>query len=218
MYKAVFFDLDGTLLDTLEDLADSVNEMLRKYSCPERSLDEIRQFVGNGMKKLVESSVSENFDKKDFDSAYEFFRSSYGKNMQNKTHPYDGIEECLEDLKKAGIKTVVISNKNDDAVKSLCEKYFPGLVTFAVGVKEGIPPKPDPAMIFSAEEKIGLKKEECIFVGDSDTDMLTAKNVGMKSVGVLWGFRDRGVLENSGADFIVSSPRDITKIINFNGL
>ena len=213
MYKAVIFDLDGTLLDTLEDLADSVNEMLRKFSCPERSLDEIRQFVGNGMKKLVERSVSENFDKKDFDSAYEFFRLSYGKNMENKTCPYDGIINCLEELKKLGIKTAVTSNKNDDAVKNLCKKYFGQLVTLAVGVKDGVSPKPCPEMVFSAMEEIGVSKENCIFVGDSDTDILTAKNAGLKSIGVLWGFRDRETLESAEADFVISSPDEITRIV-----
>lgn len=213
MYEAVIFDLDGTLLDTLEDLADSVNEMLKKFSCPERGLAEVRQFVGNGMKKLVERSVSEDFDEKQFDSAYEFFRLCYGRNMRNKTRPYDGIMACLEELKKLGIKTVVTSNKNDDAVKNLCKEYFGELITFAVGVREEIPPKPDPEMVFSAMKKIGVSKENCIFVGDSDTDILTAKNAELRSIGVLWGFRDRGVLEKAEADFIISSPHEIINII-----
>ncbi len=213
MYKAVIFDLDGTLLDTLQDLADSVNEMLRNFSCPERSLDEIRQFVGNGMKKLVERSVSESFDKNDFDSAYELFRLSYGKNMQNKTCPYNGIVNCLEELKNLGVKVAVTSNKNDDAVKNLCKKYFGELVDFAVGVKEGISPKPDPQMVFSAMEEMNVSKENCIFVGDSDTDIITAKNAGLKSIGVLWGFRDRETLEKNKADFIISCPDEIITII-----
>ena len=124
MYKCVIFDLDGTLLDTLEDLADSVNLMLEKFSCPQRSLEEIRQFVGNGMKKLVERSVPESFDKNNLNSAYEFFREAYIKNMQNKTLPYNGIAECLDELKHLGIKSAVTSNKNDDAVKNLCKEYF----------------------------------------------------------------------------------------------
>ncbi len=213
MYKAVIFDLDGTLLDTLEDLADSVNEMLRKFSCPERTLEEIRSFVGNGMKKLVERSVSEDFDLKNLGSAYDFFRLSYARNMQNKTEPYDGILKCLEELKENDIITVVTSNKNDDAVKNLCKEYFGELITLAVGAKEGVPSKPNPQMVFSAIEEIGMKNEECIFIGDSDTDVLTAKNAGLKSIGVLWGFRDREVLEKSEADFIISSPHEIIGII-----
>ncbi len=213
MYEAVIFDLDGTLLDTLEDLADSVNAMLRNFSCPERSLAEVRQFVGNGMKKLVERSVPEDFDIKNFDSAYELFRLSYSRNMRKKTRPYDGILECLGTLRENGIKTVVTSNKNDDAVKNLCSEYFGDLITLAVGAKEGVPSKPDPEMVFSAMKEIGAEKEICIFVGDSDTDILTAKNAGLKSVGVLWGFRDRNVLERAKADFIISSPEEIIAIV-----
>lgn len=213
MYKAVIFDLDGTLLDTLEDLADSVNEMLRKFLCPERSLAEVRQFLGNGMRKLVERSVSEDFQKENLQSAYEFFRLSYSKNMQNKTHPYDGILKCLEELKENGIITVVTSNKNDDAVKILCKEYFGGLITLAVGAKDGVPSKPDPEMVFSAMKEIGAEKENCIFVGDSDTDILTAKNADLKSIGVLWGFRDREILEKAEADFVISHPCEIVRIV-----
>ncbi len=213
MYKAVIFDLDGTLLDTLEDLADSVNEMLRKFSCPERTIEEIRSFVGNGMKKLVERSVSEDFDLKNLGSAYEFFRLSYARNMQNKTKPYDGILKCLEELKENGIITVVTSNKNDDAVKNLCKEYFGDLLTLSVGAKEGVPSKPNPEMVISAMREIGAEKEECIFVGDSDTDILTAKNAGLKSVGVLWGFRNREILEKAEADFVISHPCEIVRIV-----
>lgn len=213
MYKAVIFDLDGTLLNTLEDLADSVNEMLRSFSCPERSLEEIRQFVGNGMKKLVWRSVPADFDRDKSDSAYERFREVYRKNMRNKTCPYDGIIPCLEALKEKGIRAIVTSNKNDDAVKNLCKEYFGELVTLSVGAKAGIPVKPDPAMVFNAMEEAGLEKESCIFVGDSDTDILTAKNAGLESIGVLWGFRDRDVLEKAEADFVISHPSEIIKII-----
>lgn len=213
MYKAVIFDLDGTLLDTLRDLADSVNEMLRKFSCPERSLDEVRQFVGNGMKNLVIRSLPDGFDKEKLDEAYDFFREAYGRNMRNNTCPYEGIVPCLQTLKEKGLTAVVTSNKNDDAVKKLCEEYFGELVALSVGVKEGISPKPDPGMVFSAMEKTGLERESCIFVGDSDTDITTAKNAGLKSVGVLWGFRDRDVLEKAGADFIISYPEELIKIV-----
>lgn len=213
MYKAVIFDLDGTLLNTLEDLADSVNEMLKAKDYPQRSIDEIRQFVGNGMAKLIKRSVPENSSEKDFDECYELFRTNYRRNMKNKTRPYDGIIECLEELKKLGIKTVVTSNKNDDAVKSLCSDIFGELLTAAIGVKTGINPKPDPSMVISAIEDLNLEKENCIFVGDSDTDILTAKKAGLKSIGVLWGFRDREVLEKAKADFIISSPHEIISII-----
>ncbi len=213
MYKAIIFDLDGTLLNTLEDLADSVNEMLEIFNLPQRNLDEIRQFVGNGMIKLVERSVPEDFDKSNFQNAYELFKSAYARNMRNKTRPYDGIVSCLEKLKQMGIMTFVTSNKNDDAVKGLCDEVFPSLLTEAVGVNENLPPKPDTKMIDYILNKYNLKKDDCVFVGDSDTDIITAKNAEMKSIGVLWGFRDKDVLLSNGADFIVENTEEIISIV-----
>lgn len=213
MYKCVIFDLDGTLLNTLEDLADSVNLMLENFLCPRRSLEEIRQFVGNGMRKLVERSVPEGFDKNKLESAYEFFREAYRKNMQNKTRAYKGISECLEELNRLGIKIAVTSNKNDDAVKNLCKEYFGELVTVAVGVRDDIPPKPDPEMVNNVISELCFEKSDCIFVGDSETDIRTAKNAGLESVGVLWGFRDREILEQEGADYIVLHTDELTGIL-----
>ncbi len=213
MYKCVIFDLDGTLLDTLEDLADSVNEMLRKFSCPERSLEEVRKFVGNGMRKLVERSVPENFDNNKTESAYEFFRETYSKNMQKKTQPYKGISECLEELNHLGIIIAVTSNKNDDAVKKLCKEYFGGVITLAVGAREGILPKPHPEMVDRVISQLHFEKSDCIFVGDSETDIITSKNAELKSVGVLWGFRDREILEKENPDFIISHPAELIKIV-----
>lgn len=213
LYKAVIFDLDGTLLDTLEDLADSVNEMLAMKGYEKRSLEEIRKFVGNGMAKLVMRSLPQNVSEQEYKECYEFFRASYNKNMKNKTHPYEGIINCLETLKKAGIKTVITSNKNDDAVKQLCKDFFGDLIVDSYGVKDGVLPKPDPQMVLNAISDLSLTKDECIFVGDSDTDILTAKNAGLVSAGVLWGFRDRNVLEKSGADYIIAQPQELMQLI-----
>lgn len=213
MKKAVFFDLDGTLLDTLQDLADSTNEMLRFFNMPERSIDEIRHFVGNGMVKLIERSVSSDFDKNNFEEAYEFFRNAYRKNMRNNTRPYEGIIDVLKRLKEAGMKIFVTSNKNDDAVKGLCNEVFPSLLDEAVGVNENNPPKPNSKMIDNILEKYGLDIKDCIFVGDSETDILTAKNAKMESIGVLWGFRDESVLISQGADFIIEKPCEIADIV-----
>lgn len=213
MYRLVLFDLDGTLLDTLEDLADSANEMLRTKGYPERSVEEIRQFVGNGMKNLVERCLPHKVSDKEFYDCYEFFRTSYDENMQNKTKPYEGIVSCLEKVKAEGIKSVVVSNKNDDAVKKLCADYFGNLVYNAYGRKDGIPAKPDSAMVDIAVKEMNVSKNECVFVGDSDTDILTALNAGIKSVGVLWGFRDKEVLVNAGADDIISRPEELFSAI-----
>lgn len=214
MYKLVFFDLDGTLLDTLEDLADSVNEMLETKGYKRRSLDEIRQFVGNGMKKLIERSVPEKISEKSMEECYEIFRNNYRKNMRNKTKPYDGIVKCLEEIKLMGIKTVVVSNKNDEPVKALCKDFFGDLFADVRGVGNGILPKPDPLTITSVIDESGYDKKECILIGDSETDVLTAKNAGIESVGVLWGFRDKEVLMNYGADYIVETPSEIMKILS----
>ena len=214
MYKCVIFDLDGTLLDTLEDLADSVNQMLEKFSCPQRSLDEVRCFVGNGMKNLVGRSVPEGFDKNNLEAAYEFFREVYRKNMQNKTRPYNGITECLEELKNLGIKIAVTSNKNNDAVKNLCKEYFGEYISHAVGMREGIQPKPDPEMVNRVIAEMCFEKCDCIFVGDSETDIRTAKNSELTSVGVLWGFRGREILEKENADYIISHPAELIGIVS----
>ena len=133
--------------------------------------------------------------------------------MQNKTKPYDGIIPCLEELKEKGIKSVVVSNKNDDAVKKLCEDYFGNLVSAAYGRKDSLPAKPDPAIVEAALAEMNADKNECIFVGDSDTDILTAHNAGMKAVGVLWGFRDREVLSSAGAEYIIGNADNLFGII-----
>ncbi len=208
MYKLIIFDLDGTLLDTLEDLADSANAMLSHFGFEKRTVDEIRQFVGNGMRNLVERCLPYKIAEDEYEKCYDFFRTSYNKNMQNKTKPYDGIVQCLEKLQSMGIKSAVVSNKNDDAVKKLCSDYFGTLISATIGRKDGIPAKPDPTMVFSVIESFGVEKEDCIFVGDSDTDILTAKNAGLVSTGVLWGFRDRKVLAQAGADIIIEKPED----------
>ena len=185
----ILFDLDGTLLDTLEDLKDSVNHTLRSLGYPERTLEEVRRFVGNGARRLIDQAVPEGADGEE---AFNLFKPYYDAHCQIKTKPYDGIPEALESL-KAKYPMAIVSNKPDSAVKALCADYFPGM--YALGEAPGCPRKPAPDMVFKAMEAIGV--ERCIYVGDSEVDVLTAKNAGMPCLSVLWGFRDREEMENT---------------------
>ena len=189
MKTGILWDLDGTLLDTLEDLADAVNFALQQFGYPERSIEEIRCFVGNGARRLIERSVPAGGDA---DAVFDTFRAYYDTHCRIKTRPYNGIMEALQKLGEK-YPMAVVSNKPDSAVKPLCAEYFPGL--YARGESTDCPRKPAPDMVFKAMEAIGV--ESCIYVGDSEVDVLTAKNAGVKCLSVLWGFRNREELENT---------------------
>ena len=190
MKYGILWDLDGTLLDTLEDLMDGVNYALRQFGYPERTLEEVRCFVGNGAKRLIDQAVPENADPQ---PVFELFRSYYADHCQIKTRPYTGIPEALEALGKK-YPMAVVSNKPDVAVKPLCAQYFPGI--YALGESEGCPRKPAPDMVFKAMAAIGV--DACVYVGDSEVDVVTAKNAGVPCLSVLWGFRDRAEIEAMG--------------------
>ena len=185
----ILFDLDGTLLDTLEDLKDGVNYALRMLGHPERSLEEVRCFVGNGARRLMEQAVPEGDDGEE---AFSVFKPYYDAHCQIKTRPYPGIPEALEAL-KGKYPIAIVSNKPDSAVKALCADYFPGI--YALGEAAGCPRKPAPDMVFKAMEAIGV--DRCIYVGDSEVDVLTARNANVPCLSVLWGFRDREEIENT---------------------
>ena len=189
MKTGILWDLDGTLLATLEDLADGVNYTMTQFGYPTRTLQEVRCFVGNGARRLIERAVPEGAD---VDEVLNVFRTYYDAHCQIKTKPYDGIMEALAELGEK-YPMAVVSNKPDSAVKSLCAQYFPGL--YAMGESADCPRKPAPDMVFKAMEAIGV--ERCIYVGDSEVDVLTAKNAGVPCLSVLWGFRDR---EEIGAE------------------
>lgn len=190
MKTGILWDLDGTLLDTLEDLADAVNFALQQFGYPERSIEEIRCFVGNGARRLIERSVPAGGDA---DAVFDTFRAYYDTHCRIKTRPYDGIMEALQKLGEK-YPMAVVSNKPDSAVKPLCAEYFPGL--YARGESTDCPRKPAPDMVFKAMEAIGV--ESCIYVGDSEVDVLTARNAGVPCLSVLWGFRDRAEIEEAG--------------------
>lgn len=207
--QTVIFDLDGTLLNTLEDLTDSVNLALQAQGFPPRTLEEVRSFVGNGVKKLISRAVPQGTSPEVVERCFESFRNYYGQGMENKTKPYDGILPLLESLKNQEISMAVVSNKYDPAVKHLCQKYFPGLIQVAIGESEETPKKPAPDGIYAALSQLNRPIETAFYVGDSEVDVETAKNAGMKCIAVTWGFRDRKTLEKAGADIILDRPEDI---------
>lgn len=211
MKKAVIFDLDGTLLNTLDDLADSTNYALSKFDYPQRTIEEVRQFVGNGVAKLIERAIPEGKNNSNYEKCLEIFKENYAQNMYNKTAPYDGVLEMLSILKSKGLKIAVVSNKFDLAVKELCKKYFNGYIDFAAGENEaqGIKKKPAPDTVYTVLREFGINSCDAVYVGDSDVDIMTAKNSNMPCISVTWGFRDEKFLKDNGAKFLINSPSEI---------
>lgn len=211
MKKTVIFDLDGTLLNTLDDLADSTNYALSKFGYPTRTIEEVRQFVGNGVAKLIERAIPEGKNNPNFEKCLAIFKENYAQNMYNKTAPYNGIIEMLSNLKSKGIKIAVVSNKFDLAVKELCKKYFEGFIDFAAGENEaqGIRKKPAPDTVISVLNKFNFAPEDAVYVGDSDVDIMTAKNSKMPCISVTWGFRDEKFLLENGATILINAPSEI---------
>lgn len=207
-YDTVIFDLDGTLLDTLEDLTDSVNAALRLHAMPLRTPDEIRRFVGNGVERLITLSIPEGTDDATYRSCLDVFKD-YARNMRNKTAPYEGVIELLHALKRENLKLAVISNKFDAAVKELCRDYFDGQLDAAIGASENVLKKPAPDIVGKALRELGSFPDRTIYVGDSEVDCATAKNAGVLFIGVSWGFRDRAALEQSGAEHIIDKPEQL---------
>ena len=208
MKTGILFDLDGTLLDTLTDLCDSVNYILRKYGCPERHLKEVRSIVGYGVRNLVHNALPNDGRLLDEETIIADYREYYTVHSLDKTCPYDGILDALEELKRK-YTLAVVSNKPDNMVKPLCRRFFDGI--YALGEQPEIPRKPAPDMIRKAMEDIGV--ERCIYVGDSDVDILTARNAGVPCLSVLWGFRGRDYLEEIGGKYFCSDPRQLPEII-----
>ena len=188
-YDTVIFDLDGTLLNTLEDLADAVNFVMREHQYPERTIDEVRRFVGNGIRRLMEQAVPETVSGDEFEQVFEQFKNYYTEHCQIKTCAYDGIMPLLEDLYEKGYAMAIVSNKNHAAVCELNDIYFKEYIKVAIGQKDGIRKKPAPDTVIQALKELGKEKETAIYVGDSEVDFATAENTGMDCVLVTWGFR-----------------------------
>lgn len=207
------FDLDGTVLDTLEDLADSVNHALLTNGFPARTLTEIRAFVGNGIKNLIGRSLPAAADDETLDRTLSDFRAHYAAHCADKTRPYEGIVELIRTLRAEGIKTAVVSNKTDDAVQKLAEKYFPGLFGYVAGEKAGVARKPAPDAVDAAAAALGVKKENAVYIGDSEVDILTTKNADMRCITVTWGFRDEDHLRENGAEIIAHSVEELGDLL-----
>lgn len=208
-YTTVLFDLDGTLLDTLGDLADSVNVALQRQGFPTISEEDTRRYVGNGYAKLIEQAIPDGVDNPHFDSCLEEFAEHYNHNMMTRTKPYPGILELLAELKKRKIRMGVVSNKNDIAVKALVKHFFGEYTQTAIGESAETARKPDPASVYNALKELGVEKSTAVYVGDSDVDILTASNAGLPCICVSWGFRDRELLEQHGAERIIDKPWEL---------
>ena len=209
MKLGILFDLDGTLLSTLEDLADAVNYTMRCYGCPERTLEEVRAFVGNGARQLIALSLPGKNTDPDVDQVLATYQEYYGTHSQIKTRPYDGILEALEEIRKH-FPIAVVSNKPDRATKPLCRHYF-GEQIYALGESPACPKKPAPDMLLQAMRDIGVEK--CIYVGDSDVDVITAKNAGARCLSVMWGFRDEDCLLQAGATHLCRKPDQMAAML-----
>lgn len=211
MAQTYIFDLDGTLLDTLADLAASVNYALRTHHMPEHSLDDVRRFVGNGVRLLMIRAVPNGEQNPQFEAAFQTFREHYMAHSLDTTHPYDGIPELLAELKARGKRLAVVSNKFYAATQELCRHFFPDTIEVAIGEHEaeGIKKKPAPDTVIEALRQLGVTKENAVYVGDSDVDIATARNSGLPCISVLWGFRDRDFLTEKGATTFVEAPSDI---------
>lgn len=213
MKNTVIFDLDGTILNTLDDLTDAVNFAMASHGFPTHSADKIKTFVGNGIRKLVERSVPLNCSEEVLNECFLDFCRYYEEHMNDKTAPYDGIEQLLKELQEARFKTAVVTNKADFAAQALCKKMFGDLITVTAGANDNIRHKPCPDSTFKVLNTLGIKAENAYFVGDSDVDVKTAENAGIDFIGVLWGFRDKAVLESAGAAVFAQNVQELKGLL-----
>lgn len=214
-YDTVIFDLDGTLLNTLEDLKDSVNYALREAGMPERSLEEIRCFVGNGVRRLMELSVPGGLDNPEFEKVFQVFKEHYSLHCNDKTGLYPHIEELFKELQERGMKLAIVSNKFHDAVQDLKKQYFAEYISVAIGEKEGIRRKPAPDTVLAALKELGSSRKNAVYVGDSEVDIATAGNVGMDCIAVTWGFRTKEEQKRAGGGVyaFADDPLEILELI-----
>lgn len=215
IYDTVIFDLDGTLMDTLEDLADAVNEILKRHGYPVKTITEVRRIVGNGLRQTLTLCLPEGAGQQEVERLLPEFAAYYQAHCQIRTKPYDGIMDTLRGLCERGYKMAIVSNKRDEAVKTLNEEYFQAYVKVAIGENEdmGIKKKPAPDTVFQALRELGSVRERAVYVGDSEVDRMTAENAGLPCVSVDWGFRDREELEKLAPAYLISRPEELLEIL-----
>lgn len=215
MYRHIIFDLDGTILNTLEDLAAATNWVCVQHGWPVHELEEYKYFVGNGAAKLLERVVPDGVELTDAlrHQLMEEFTGRYNAHKEDKTTVYPGMPEALKRLKEAGLTLAVLSNKPHGAAFPVVERYYPGVFHFVQGAVDGLPVKPDPTLLHRLMGELGATPTDTLFVGDSNVDIRTAKNGGLTGCGVLWGFRTRAELEAEGADFIAATPDKLVELI-----
>lgn len=211
-YDTYIFDLDGTLLSTLEDLKSSCNYALVAHNMPERTFEEVRMFVGNGVKRLMELAVPNGLDNPQFNSVFSLFKEHYLEHSLDTTRPYDGVVEMLKTLQDNGKHIAVVSNKFYTATQELCKHFFGDLVPVAIGEREDIRKKPAPDTVDEAFKQLGVARENAVYVGDSDVDVATARNSNLPCISVLWGFRDKDFLIEHGATTFVNSTQELLAI------
>ncbi|MBQ1646586.1 MAG: HAD-IIIA family hydrolase [Prevotella sp.] len=209
-YKTYIFDLDGTLLDTLNDLHASCNYALRTHGMPERSLEEVRQFVGNGVKKLMERAIPDGLENPLFEETLQTFRQHYLLHNLDTTLPYPGIMEMLQQLKAQGKRIAVVSNKFYAATQDLCKHFFGDTIQVAIGEREDIKKKPAPDTVLEALRQLQVTRQDAVYVGDSEVDVETARNSGIPCISVLWGFRSKSFLLSHGATTFIETPNELT--------
>ncbi len=211
--KAVLLDLDGTILDTLDDLVASVNYALETLGFPVRTRSELRAILGNGVHNLIRRALPQDATDLDFERCLDVYKEHYEKNKSNTTAPYSGIIEALKELRNTGYKLAVISNKHNEAAQGLYKQFFSEYMDFAIGNSSEFPKKPAPDMVYHVLEKFGLGRDEAVYVGDSEVDIETAKNAKLPCISVTWGFRDEDMLIENGAEIIIRSPEELCSAV-----
>lgn len=211
----IIFDLDGTLLNTLEDLTDSVNYAMEKFGFPVHTIEEIRSFVGNGAPKLIERSIPQGTENPSYEAVLAAFKEHYAAHCEDKTKPYEGVMELLAQLKEKGCRMAVVSNKFDGAVKRLCKKYFGSYLETAIGESADVKRKPAPDTVYRALHELSCDGSRAVYVGDSEVDIQTAKNASLPCISVTWGFRTKEQLKAAGAEekFMLSSPLGLLPLL-----